>query len=106
MVKKSQKDTDSKQSQYNGFIIVNLAKDISSVETNDLFDLAKKKSVPQLSNLLDKYRSKVTIKPLITSLPPSKTLELERKNTTETSLASFWKIDSRNLSGEQADDLV
>jgi subtilisin family serine protease len=107
MVKKSQKkDIDSKQSQYNGFIIVNLAKDISSIETNDLFDLAKKKSVPQLSSLLDKYRSKVTIKPLITSIPPSKTLELEQKNTTENSLASFWRIDSRKLSSEQAEDLV
>jgi serine protease len=114
MVKISEKkDPDSKQSQYSGFIIVNLAKDISSPEINDLFDLAKQKKADGLHNLLEKYRSKITTRPLITSIPPSKILELERKNltknriaSTQVSLASFWRIDSRNLSSEQIEDLV
>jgi serine protease len=108
-----QKDRDNKQSPYSGFVIVNLAENISSPEINDIFDLAKQKKADRLHNLLEKYRSKVTIRPLITSTPSSKTLELERKNLTKNSVASpkvsltsFWRIDSRTLSNEQIDELV
>src|ERR1041384_5096597 len=120
MIKISQKKEDnSQQSQYSGFIIVSLTKNISSPEINDLVDLAKQKKASRLHSVLKKYRTKITSKPLITSVPPSTIQTLEQKISPKAtgtkqkkslkataSLASFWSIDSRNLSNEETENLV
>jgi subtilisin family serine protease len=101
---------NNSENAYSGFVIVRLSPEAVSTDSNDISELAKKKNIQSLTNLLDKYKSyNITSRPLVKNTPSSKIMELESKSLkrkSSHSLTSYWRLDTRKLSENKIKEFI
>jgi serine protease len=96
--------------EYSGFLIVRLSSSHRSDDCNDLKTVASQAAFNRLEQLLDRHRD-ITTQPLIRSISPEQLQQLERRAMTvapnlQSRLGSYWRLDCRNLSEAQKEQLL
>jgi hypothetical protein len=85
---------------YSGFVIIRLSREFQAITGEDLREVADQLQLGALAELLDLYGNPPTRR-LITSVEPSKLLEMEREVSRSpwrplNSLTQYWRIDFRS----------